>query len=39
MIITKNGEAKSGYSDITFYEETQETLAYFKILALGQQQV
>jgi prevent-host-death family protein len=39
MIITKNGEAKAVIQDVTSYEETQETLALLKILALGSQQV
>lgn len=39
MIITQNGEAKAVIQDIASYEETQETLALLKILALGQQQV
>ena len=39
MIITQNGEAKAVIQDITSYEETQETLALLKILALGKQQV
>ncbi|MBG2715053.1 type II toxin-antitoxin system Phd/YefM family antitoxin [Proteus mirabilis] len=39
MIITQNGEAKAVIQDITSNEETQETLALLKILALGQQQV
>lgn len=39
MIITQNGEAKAVIQDIESYEETQETLALLKILALGQQQV
>lgn len=39
MIITQNGEAKAVIQDIKSYEETQETLALLKILALGQQQV
>jgi prevent-host-death family protein len=39
MIITQNGEAKAVIQDITSYEETQETLALLKILALGSQQV
>lgn len=39
MIITQNGEAKAVIQDITSYEQTQETLALLKILALGQQQV
>lgn len=39
MIITQNGEAKAVIQDIASYEQTQETLALLKILALGQQQV
>jgi prevent-host-death family protein len=39
MIITQNGEAKAVIQDVTSYEETQETLALLKILALGSQQV
>ncbi|MBI2384337.1 MAG: type II toxin-antitoxin system Phd/YefM family antitoxin [Gammaproteobacteria bacterium] len=39
MVITQNGEAKAVLQDIHSYEETQETLALLKILALGQQQI
>jgi PHD/YefM family antitoxin component YafN of YafNO toxin-antitoxin module len=39
MIITQNGEAKAVIQDVISYEETQETLALLKILALGSQQV
>jgi prevent-host-death family protein len=39
MIITQNGEAKAVIQDVASYEETQETLALLKILALGNQQV
>lgn len=39
MIITQNGEAKAVIQDVGSYEETQETLALLKILALGRQQV
>lgn len=39
LIITQNGEAKMVLQDIESYEETQETLALLKILALGNQQV
>jgi prevent-host-death family protein len=39
MIITQNGEAKAVIQDVTSYEETQETLALLKMLALGSQQV
>ena len=38
MIITQNGEAKAVIQDIVSYEQTQETLAMLKILALGEQQ-
>ena len=36
---TQNGEAKAVLQDIVSYEETQETLALLKILALGNDQV
>jgi len=39
MIITQNGEATAVIQDIASYEQTQETLAFLKILALGEQQV
>lgn len=39
MVITQNGEAKAVIQDVASYEETQETLALLKILALGQRQV
>jgi prevent-host-death family protein len=39
MIITQNGEAKAVIQDVASYEETQETLALLKILALGSHQV
>jgi prevent-host-death family protein len=39
LIITQNGEAKAVIQDVVSYEETQETLALLKILALGNQQV
>ena len=38
-IITQNGEAKAVLVDIDQYEETQETLALLKILALGSREV
>lgn len=38
LVITQNGEAKAVLQDIASYEETQETLALLKILALGRQQ-
>jgi prevent-host-death family protein len=39
LIITQNGEAKAVLQDVASYEETQETLALLKVLALGSQQV
>ena len=39
MIITQNGEAKAVIQDVASHEETQETLALLKILALGTRQV
>ena len=39
LIITQNGEAKAVLQDLATYENTQETLALLKILALGMQQV
>lgn len=39
LLITQNGEAKAVLQDVATYEETQETLALLKILALGQQDV
>ena len=38
LIITQNGEAKVVIQDIDSYEETQETVALLKILALGSRQ-
>jgi prevent-host-death family protein len=39
MVITQNGEARAVLQDVATYEQTQETLALLKILALGNQQV
>ena len=39
LVITQNGEAKAVIQDVGSYEDTQETLALLKILALGNQQV
>ncbi|MFC3114088.1 type II toxin-antitoxin system Phd/YefM family antitoxin [Cellvibrio fontiphilus] len=35
LIITQNGEAKAVLQDVASYNETQETMALLKILALG----
>ena len=39
LIITQNGEAKMIVQDVASYEQTQETLALLKILALGMRQI
>jgi prevent-host-death family protein len=39
MVITQNGEAKAVIQDVASFEQTQETLALLKILALGNQQL
>jgi len=35
LVVTQNGEATAVMQDIKSFEETQETLALLKILALG----
>ncbi len=39
LLITQNGEAKGVLQDIDSYEQTQETVALLKILALGSRQI
>ena len=39
LVITQNGEAKVVLQDIESYEQTQETMALLKILALGTRQI
>jgi prevent-host-death family protein len=39
MVITQNGQAKAVIVDVASYEETQETLALLKILALGNREI
>jgi prevent-host-death family protein len=39
LVITQNGEAKAVLQDVASFEETQETLALLKILALGNQNI
>ena len=39
LVITQNGEARAVMQDVASYEETQETLALLKILALGNRDV
>jgi prevent-host-death family protein len=37
LVITQNGEAKAVLQDVASFEQTQETLALLKVLALGNQ--
>jgi len=39
LVITQNGEATAVILDVASYEETQETMALLKILALGNKQL
>lgn len=39
LVITQNGEAKAVLQDIKSYEQTQETMALLKMLALGTRQI
>jgi len=39
MVITQNGEARAVIQDVASYEETQETLALLKVLALGNREI
>lgn len=39
LVITQNGEAKVVMQNIESYEQTQETMALLKVLALGMRQV
>ena len=39
MVITQNGEAKAVVQDVASYEETQETLALLKLIALGNRDI
>lgn len=39
LIITQNGEAKLVVMDVKSYEESAETLALLKILAMGNKQI
>ena len=38
-VVTQNGEAKAVLQDIASFEQTQETLALLKLLALGNQEI
>jgi prevent-host-death family protein len=39
IIITQNGEARAVLVDVHSYEESQETMALLKILAIGKKQI
>ena len=39
LIVTQNGEAKAVVQDIDSYERMQESIALFKMLALGNRQI
>jgi prevent-host-death family protein len=39
LVITQNGEARAVIQDLQSYEETQETLALLKLLALGNRDI
>ena len=39
MVITQNGEAKAVLQDVASFEQTQETLAMLKLLAIGNQEI
>jgi prevent-host-death family protein len=39
LVITQNGVAKAVIQDVASFEQTQETLALLKILALGNRQI
>ncbi|MFT3811841.1 MAG: type II toxin-antitoxin system Phd/YefM family antitoxin [Acidovorax sp.] len=39
LVITQNGEARAVLQDVASFEQTQETLALLKVLALGSQDV
>lgn len=39
LVITQDGEAKAVIQDVASYEETQETLALLKVLALGNHEI
>lgn len=39
LVITRNGEAAAVLQDVASFEETQETLAMLKLLALGNRDI
>jgi len=38
-VITQNGEAKAVIQDVVTFEQTQETLAFLKLIALGNHEI
>ena len=38
-VITQNGEAKAVIQDVTTYEQTQQTLALLKLIAIGKKDI
>ncbi len=39
LLITQNGEVKAVIQDVASWEETQQTLALLKVLALGNREI
>jgi len=39
VVVTQNGEAKAVLQDVASYEETQETLALLRLLAIGNREI
>ena len=39
LVITQNGRARAVIQDVESYEETQQTLALLKLLALGNREI
>lgn len=39
VLITQNGEAKAVLQDVATYEETQDTIALLKMLAIGEREI
>lgn len=39
LVITQNGQARAVMQDVASYEQTQETLALLKVLALGNREI
>ena len=39
LVITQNGDARAVLQDVASHEETRETLALLKILALGEREI